>query len=128
METHGDIVVTEDLLYIMKHAAGPNVGLIWDFYNMWTITHEAPAEVYSKLAPYIRHTHIKDSKKTDGKESYVFLGQGDGPAAEAITALRKGGYKGFYSFEWEKMWHPEIAEPEIALADFPIAFKKIFKG
>ena len=21
------------------------------------------------------------------------------------------GYKGYYSFEWEKLWHPEIAEP-----------------
>jgi sugar phosphate isomerase/epimerase len=124
METHGDVVVSDDLLYIMQHSSGPNVGLVWDFYNMWTQTHESPAQVYAKLKSYIRHTHIKDSKKIDSKENYVFLGRGDAPVAEAITALRKGGYKGFYSFEWEKMWHPEIAEPELALADFPAAFKK----
>jgi sugar phosphate isomerase/epimerase len=124
METHGDVVMTDDLLYIMQHAGGQNVGLVWDFYNMWTQTSEAPANAYAKLHPYIRHTHIKDSKKVNGKENYVFLGRGEAPVAEAIAALRKGGYKGFYSFEWEKLWHPEIAEPELALADFPTSFRK----
>jgi len=30
----------------------------------------------------------------------------------------KIGYKGFYSFEWEKRWHPEIEEPEVAFAQY----------
>lgn len=128
METHGDVVMSDDLLQIMKQVAGPNVGLVWDFYNMWSVTHEAPAAVYAKLHQYIRHTHIKDSKKVEGKENYVFLGRGDAPAAEAIGVLKKNGYKGFYSFEWEKMWHPEIAEPELAFADFPTAFRKLYNS
>jgi hypothetical protein len=28
------------------------------------------------------------------------------------------GYKGFYCFEWEKVWHPDLQDPEIAFADF----------
>jgi hypothetical protein len=32
--------------------------------------------------------------------------------------LVKMGYKGYYSFEWEKVWHPDIEEPEIAFPDF----------
>lgn len=129
LETHGDVVWSADILEIMKHAEGPNVGLVWDFYNMWSITHEAPANVYATLKKYIRHTHIKDSKKSaDGKENYVFLGRGDAPAPEAIGILKKNNYAGFYSFEWEKMWHPEIAEPELAFADFPVAFRKIYNG
>ncbi|MBZ5856666.1 sugar phosphate isomerase/epimerase family protein [Flavihumibacter profundi] len=128
METHGDLSKTEDVLYLMQHSEGPHVGLVWDIYNMWTVTNEPPAQVYAKLHSYIRHTHIKDSKKTDGKENYVFLGRGDAPLTEAFAALRNGGYKGFYSFEWEKLWHPEIAEPELAIADFPSAFKKIYNS
>ncbi|HOA37811.1 MAG TPA: sugar phosphate isomerase/epimerase, partial [Flavihumibacter sp.] len=73
------------------------------------------------------HCHLKDSIKKDDKENYVLFGQGEGPAKEAITALKTGGYKGFYSFEWEKLWHPEIAEPDMALADFPNAFAKIWQ-
>jgi hypothetical protein len=28
------------------------------------------------------------------------------------------GYGGYYSFEWEKVWHPELEEPEVAIADY----------
>lgn len=121
METHGDLVKTADLEKIMQAAQHPNVGLVWDITNMWTETKEAPAEVYKKLKKYIRHTHIKDAKFTDGKLQYTFLGKGEVPIFEAMRLLANDGYKGYYSFEWEKLWHPELAEPELALADYPLA-------
>ena len=127
METHGELVKSEDLETIMQSAAHPNVGLVWDPSNMWTVTKESPAEMYNKLKKYIRHTHIKDAKLVDGKLQYKLLGQGDVPIFEAIKALNKGGYKGYYSFEWEKLWHPEIDEPEIALADYPKKMKQHFE-
>ncbi len=94
---------------------------------MWTATKESPEEAYNKLKKYIRHTHIKDANLVQGKLAYTLLGQGDVPVFKAIDTLAKSGYKGYYSFEWEKMWHPEIAEPEIALAHYPKAMKKHFK-
>ncbi len=118
METHGDLVWSNDLQKIMVSAFNEHTGLVWDVTNMWSITNEPPEDVYKKLKKYIRHTHIKDLKMVDGKEHYVLLGQGEVPIFTAIDALRKGGYKGYYSFEWEKLWHPEIAEPEIALAQY----------
>ena len=127
METHGDAVRSEDLERIMQSANHPQVGLVWDISNMWTITKEPPAEVYKRLKKYIRHAHIKDAKMVDGKPQYVLLGQGEVPIFEAIDLLSKGGYKGYYSFEWEKLWHPELLEPEVALADYPKAMKKHFK-
>ena len=127
METHGELVRTEDLEKIMQRATHPNVGLVWDVTNMWTITKEPPAEVHKKLKKYIHHTHIKDAKLVDGKPQYVRLGQGEVPIFEAIDILIKGGYKGYYSYEWEKLWHPELEEPETALADYPVAMKKHFK-
>lgn len=126
METHGDVVKSDDILYVMKSAANDHAGLVWDITNMWSVTKEPPGEVYPKLKRYIRHTHIKDLKIVDGKERYTFLGQGDVPIFTAIDLLAKGGYKGYYSFEWEKLWHPEIEEPEIALADYPVAMLKHF--
>ena len=33
-------------------------------------------------------------------------------------------YDGFISFEWEKKWHPEIADPEIALPHFTRWFRE----
>jgi sugar phosphate isomerase/epimerase len=127
METHGEVVKSEDLEVIMRSAEHPNVGLVWDPVNMWTVTKEPPAEVYPKLKKYIRHTHIKDAKLEDGKPQYKFLGDGEVPIFEAVDLLAKGGYKGYYSFEWEKLWHPELEEPEIALADYPKKIKQHFK-
>lgn len=123
LESHGQVIWKDVLLQIMKQAEHPNVGLIWDIFNMWSVTNEPPAEVYKTLQKYIRHTHIKDGKIVDGKPAYTLVGKGVAPLKEAIDALKAGGYKGYYSFEWEKMWHPEIAEPEIAFVDYPKAIR-----
>ena len=127
METHGDLVKIADIEKIMKTAAHPQVGLIWDISNMWTITKEPPEEAYKKLKKYIWHTHIKDARMVDGKLQYTLLGQGEVPIFEAIDILSKGGYKGYYSFEWEKLWHPEIAAPELALADYSKVMRQLEK-
>jgi sugar phosphate isomerase/epimerase len=126
LESHGQVIYKKDLKNIMESAANPQVGLVWDICNMWSVTKESPAEVYADLKPYIRHTHIKDLEIVDGKEKYVLLGKGIAPIFTAVDILQKDGYAGYYSFEWEKLWHPEIAAPEIALADYPLAMKKHF--
>jgi sugar phosphate isomerase/epimerase len=48
----------------------------------------------------------------------VLAGRGRVSFVEALTALTALQYDGFVSFEWEKYWHPEIEEPEVALPDF----------
>jgi sugar phosphate isomerase/epimerase len=128
MESHGELVYTADLLQIMKAAEHKHVGLIWDAYNMWSVTKESPASVYASLKNYIRHTHIKDAKTVNGKEQYVLLGTGDSAIFKAIDILVKNKFPGYYSFEWEKLWHPEIDEPDIAIADFPKAMQRHFQN
>jgi sugar phosphate isomerase/epimerase len=124
METHGDVIESSDIEKIMQSVSHPKVGLVWDIVNMWSVTREPPAQVYAKLKKYIHLAHIKDVKFVDGKGQYVLLGKGDAPIFEAIDILAKDGYPGYYSFEWEKLWHPEIEEPEVVLADYPKAMKR----
>jgi hypothetical protein len=49
---------------------------------------------------------------------YVLTGTGQVPVKEQVRVAAKGGYKGFYCFEWEKKWHPEIEEPEVAFPHY----------
>jgi sugar phosphate isomerase/epimerase len=126
METHGEVVESAVLKQIMDSVNHPKVGLVWDVSNMWTVTKEPPAQVYSTLKKYIHHTHIKDATLSDKGPQYKLMGRGEVPIFEAIDILYKGGYKGYYSFEWEKLWHPEIDEPEVALTDYPRAMKQHF--
>jgi len=93
---------------------------------MWSVTKEPPTDVYNKLKKYIYHVYVKYAKWINRKEQYTLLGSGEGPVKEAIQLLVKEKFMGFCSFEWEKMWHPEIEEPEIALAHYPGAIKNIF--
>lgn len=126
MESHGKVIYIKDLKRIMDEANNPNVGLVWDIGNMWAVTKESPADAFAALKKHVLHTHIKDMTIVDGKAHYALLGKGDSPIFEAIDLLANNGYKGYYSWEWEKMWHPEIEEPEVALADYPEAMKKHF--
>ncbi len=128
MESHGKLVYVKDLERVMEAAADPHVGMVWDIVNMWSVTREPPKHVYNRLKKYIYHTHIKDANIVNGTDHYVLLGTGQTPIFEAIDLLYKNGYPGFYSFEWEKLWHPEIAASEIALADYPKAMAKHFNS
>ncbi len=126
LESHGDLVYADDIRLVLAQVNQKNVALIWDVFNMWVKTKEAPADVYAKLKPYIQHVHLKDGVLNDGKIKYVLFGKGEAPNQEALSLLAKSGYKGFYSFEWEKMWHPEIEEPEVAFPHFAKVVKDYF--
>ena len=81
-----------------------------------------PADTWAKIGKWARHTHLKDSvpgasgKPEDRK--YVLLGTGQVPVKEQVKVMAAAGYKGLYCFEWEKKWHPEIEEPEVAFPDY----------
>lgn len=126
METHGDLVKSDEIAAVMEALDPAQAGLVWDVANMWTITGEDPATVYKKLKPYIFHTHIKDAVTTGSQLTYTLPGKGNVPVFEAIRLLEAGGYRGYYSFEWEKRWHPELAGPATALAEYPLIMREMF--
>lgn len=126
METHGDLVYIKDLVFVMKNVDTKKVGLVWDIMNAWSVTKENPADMYKAISRYIDHVHVKDGLIKEGKIEYRLLGQGEAPIKQSVQLLQKGGYQGYYSFEWEKLWHPEIAEPEIALAGYPAEILQYF--
>lgn len=118
LESHGDLTNSAILREILEKAASPHVGLLWDAHNTFVEGKEEPAITVSQLGKYIRHTHLKDSRAENGQDHYVLTGRGNVPVKRQVELLVAAGYTGYYSFEWEKAWHPEIAEPEVAIADF----------
>jgi sugar phosphate isomerase/epimerase len=45
----------------------------------------------------------------------TLLGEGDVPMQDILAKLRAAGYDGWIAVEWEKKWHPEIPDHEVAL-------------
>jgi sugar phosphate isomerase/epimerase len=118
IESHGDFTDSPTLLEILRQVDSRAVALLWDAHHTFVSGNEQPEDTVRQLGSYIRHTHLKDSVPAGNDRRYVLTGTGDVPVERQIAALVKIGYRGFYSFEWEKRWHPEIEAPEVAIAQF----------
>ena len=118
IESHGDFTDSPTLRAILELAHSPHVGLLWDAHHTFVSGKEDPSFTVSQMGEYIRHTHLKDSIPQGADVRYVLTGRGTVPVKRQVEELTKIGYRGYYSFEWEKVWHPEIEEPEVAIADY----------
>jgi len=118
IESHGDFTRSADLQDILTSVGSPQFALLWDAHHSFVAAREQPADTFAKIGKWARHTHLKDSRPEGADRRYVLLGAGDVPVKEQVSVLAAAGYKGLYGFEWEKKWHPEIEEPEIAFPHY----------
>ena len=128
VESHGDFTRSADLEEILTRVDSEAFALLWDAHHTFVSGGEAPAETWGRLGKWVRHTHLKDSKAAGEERRYVLTGTGEVPVKEQVRVLAAGGYTGFYSFEWEKAWHPEIEEPEVALPHFAKTIREYLAG
>jgi sugar phosphate isomerase/epimerase len=118
IESHGDFTRSVDLESILTSVASPQFALLWDAHHSFVAAKEQPADTFAKIGTWTRHTHLKDSRPEGADRRYVLLGAGEVPVKEQVRVLAAAGYKGLYGFEWEKKWHPEIEEPEVAFPHY----------
>jgi len=118
IESHDHFTSSATLSDVLRAANSDHVALLWDAHHTFAASNEDPEFTVKQLGQWIRHTHLKDSVGTGEDRKYVLTGSGNVPIARQIKALQSIGYKGFYCFEWEKVWHPDILDPEIAIPDF----------
>jgi len=118
IESHGDFVDSPTLKEVLTRADSPHAALLWDAHHTFADGHEQPEHTVQELGSWIRHTHLKDSVLAGKEHKYVLTGRGDVPIQRQVQALQKIGYKGYFCFEWEKAWHPDLEDPEIAIADY----------
>jgi sugar phosphate isomerase/epimerase len=118
IESHGDFVDSPTLKEVLTRADSPHAALLWDAHHTYADGHEQPEYTVHELGSSIRHTHLKDSVLAGKERKYVLTGRGDVPIQRQVQALQKTGYKGYFCFEWEKAWHPDLEDPEIAIADY----------
>lgn len=117
IETHDDWTRCEDVLSLLEGTSADTVGVLWDVHHPYRMCGERPERTWEALGPRIAYTHWKDSLPVagePGKFKYRFMGEGDVPFGDIYSILRANGYDGWYTFEWEKRWHPDLEEPELA--------------
>lgn len=118
IETAGIYADSARLCAVLNEFADDNLCALWDIHH--TCEHsETPEETIKNLGAYVKHVHIKDSYKENGKVFYSLMGEGDLPIAEAINALRSINYNGFLSLELNPEWMDEdLADADIVFPHF----------
>lgn len=119
LETHdrfsGVEIVAEVLEGLPSAAAA-----LWDVAHPFRVGDRA-GKVLQLLDGRIVHVHVKDARRGEASADgwdLTLLGDGEVPVRSCLDALSAAAYDGWISVEWEKHWHPELAEPEVALPQF----------
>ncbi|MFQ7752701.1 MAG: sugar phosphate isomerase/epimerase family protein [Acutalibacteraceae bacterium] len=122
LEIHGDFNTVEAVSGVIRICGQySSFGILWDVEHSDRAYGDGWRAFYDVIRPYVRHTHFKDHiRNADGTFTLCLPGEGHIPLLEIAAALRKDGYSGYYSLEWEKKWHPELPEPEEALAAYRV--------
>jgi sugar phosphate isomerase/epimerase len=111
LETHDSHPRAADCVRILDRC--PGVVAIWDALHPWR-SGEPPAETARLLGDRIGYVQVKDvASRTDPTP----LPPGDGvlPLPDMADALRRIGYHGWVSWEYERAWFPELpALPDLA--------------
>lgn len=117
LETHDDFSSARAVSGLLAEVPDPSVGALWDFHHPYRMG-EDPDEVWGLIGARTMLVHVKDAVPDEEERTgwrLVPLGEGTVPVQRSLKVVRRGGYQGWISVEWEKKWHPEIAEPEVAL-------------
>ena len=115
LETHGDFPDLSNMMPVLEKVNSPYLGVLWDMDHTYRWYGEDIMEFFSKTSKYIKHVHVKDSKKIGDKFELCKVGEGDVPIGKFIGLLKESGYNGYLSLEWEKKWVPSLAEPEFVI-------------
>jgi sugar phosphate isomerase/epimerase len=130
LETHdafsGSTIVADVLTAIPEDGAGA----LWDTLHPFRVG-DTLDQAIANLRDRLQHVHIKDGRRpADGGPSWdlTLLGEGDVPIRDILAALNTIGYDGWLSVEWEKKWHPNLAEPELALPQHATLLREYLAG
>jgi sugar phosphate isomerase/epimerase len=115
LETHDAFCRGAEVARVLAQVNSAQVGAVWDIHHPFRMG-ESIEETWTLIGTRVKHVHIKDGiRQADGSWKLVLLGEGELPCQETIKLLYDKGYRGYLSAEWEKKWHPEIEEPEVAM-------------
>jgi fatty-acyl-CoA synthase len=128
VETNGYFADSANMVALMEEVASPAVAVLWDVHHPYRYFNESIDLTYSRLKPYIKYIHLKDSLMTDdGKVEYQMMGYGDLPIIQAVNMLKADKFEGYLSMEWLKRWCHNLAEPGIVLPHYVNYIRKLLK-
>ncbi len=130
LETHDAFAGSAIVADVLASTPAAGAGVLWDILHPFRVG-DTLDQTIANLRSRLLHVHIKDGRRpADGGPNWdlTLLGEGDVPTRDILAALNTIGYNGWLSVEWEKKWHPELAEPELALPQHAALLREYLAG
>jgi sugar phosphate isomerase/epimerase len=118
MQNHAGAGTALDALHIARRLDDPRFGLVYSPDHTFMHEKTSGEDLLQQIGPWVRQVYVADLVRGAEKQRWVFPGRGEVPLRETIRRLDGAGFDGFYSFKWEKIWNPDLAEPEVAMPQF----------
>lgn len=117
VETHDGFCSARRLAELLRRVDDDFFGALWDVHHPYRVGESVP-ETDALIGARVRHAHVKDAVRDGAGWRFTLPGDGELPVEQMLSRLRARSYDGFVSVDWEKMRHPEIEGPEVALPRF----------
>ncbi|UOF89500.1 sugar phosphate isomerase/epimerase [Fodinisporobacter ferrooxydans] len=114
LETHDEFSSSYLVKDALKQVSSDRIGALWDTHHPYRMG-ETVEETYENLKDRLRHVHLKDAKRNGDGWDLVLFGLGEVPVQQVVKKLQQVGYNRYLTVEWERKWHPEIAEAHLAI-------------
>jgi len=103
LETHPPLVTNAEVgLGTLRDLGHPNIHINWDSGNIYYYNEGIDGEAeLRKIAPYVKHVHLKDCRKGHHEWFFPALGEGMVDLGEVRRILEDAGFDGPYSIEIE---------------------------
>ncbi len=116
LETHDAFSAGRLVAEVMNRVPSRAIAPLWDTHHPYRMG-ETAEETWDYVGERMVHTHVKDAVRNPEERTgwqLVLLGDGEVPVKQAMQVWAQHGYDGYVCVEWEKKWHPEIPDPEVA--------------
>ena len=104
IDNHGYVTNNVDVLIsVLEYVDSPLVGTNLDTmnYRWYGYPVETLPYIYERVAPWVKHTHLKDGTGSRKEYKGCALGEGEIPLEAAVGALKRAGYQGVWCAEYE---------------------------
>ena len=125
LETHDNWIASAHCLSLVEAVGWDCFGLLWDIGHTTRFLSDSLESTYALIGPRTPCVHLKDARYEPEEKNamedgwrYVLPGEGNLPLDSAVRLLKSSDFDGWYVFEHEKRWHPDLDEPEVALPAF----------
>jgi sugar phosphate isomerase/epimerase len=127
IQNHVNNLGFNDAIKVIRSVNNTRLGLVFSPEHC-ILCRESYLDKIDEAMPFIHKLFISDFIADDSGYRDVMPGNGEVPHKKVYELLGGKEFRGWVTFKWEKIWHPELEGYEIALPYFIDYFNRVISS